>query len=157
MAIPYLVARSFAFVAERLSSQSRHLQEICCEKRGENRTSFFWSCNSLINRWIVYIRSFTLKIFLRKIWSIQKHVLPLQTGWRKEASFPSEAAIECTAFFLKREHIAREVIWKVMLVSKNIFQDFLEKFGGMKNKLYLCNPQGDTTRCFDKNFSALIW
>ena len=32
---------SVALLAERLSSQSRHLQEICCEKRGENRTSFF--------------------------------------------------------------------------------------------------------------------
>lgn len=41
IATPYLVARSFAFVAERLSSQSRHVQEICCEKSGENRTSFF--------------------------------------------------------------------------------------------------------------------
>ena len=32
---------SVALLAERLSSQSRHVQEICCEKSGENRTSFF--------------------------------------------------------------------------------------------------------------------
>ena len=39
------------------------------------------------------------------------------------------------------------------MFRKKYFQDFLEKFGGMKNKLYLCNPQGDTARCSDEKIS----
>ena len=75
----------------------------------------------------------------------------------RKRPFLAKQRLNALRFSCREKQIARAVIWKVMLVSKNIFQDFLEKFGGMKNKLYLCNPQGDTTRCFDKNFSALIW